>query len=120
VTTVDRAETRPARPLPARLAAAVGVAGIAVHLALAGGHAGHAPVVLAALGALALVCVPCGLSLWRRPGDRAAWITLLALSAIMMVLHLGMRPEGLMLAVVLAVPALQALLGAVVFLHRYA
>jgi hypothetical protein len=100
------------RALLARIAAAIGAAGIGVHLALAGGHAGHAPAVLLALGALALVCVPCGVSLWRRPGDRAAWVTLLALSAIMMVLHLGMSPQGPMLAVVLAVPGLQILLGA--------
>jgi hypothetical protein len=95
---------------PARLAVVAGVAGIGVHLTLAGRHAGHAPAVLAALGALALVCVPCGLSLLRRPGDRAAWTTLLVLSGIMMVLHLGMSPRGPMLAVVLAVPGLQALL----------
>jgi hypothetical protein len=106
------------RAFLARLAAAIGAAGIAVHLALAGAHAGHAPAVLAGLGALALVCVPCGVSLWRRPGDRAAWVTLLALSAIMMVLHLGMSPEGPMLAVVLAVPGLQALLGAMALAVR--
>jgi hypothetical protein len=94
----------------ARLAAAAGVAGIAVHLALAGSHAGHAPALFAAIGVLALVCVPCGLSLLRRPADRAAWVTLLVLSGLMMVLHLGLDPQGPMLAVVLAVPGLQALL----------
>ncbi|MFC4063964.1 hypothetical protein [Actinoplanes subglobosus] len=94
----------------ARLAAAAGVAGVAVHLALAGGHAGHAPALFAALGVLALVCVPCGLSLLRRPADRAAWTTLLVLSGLMMVLHLAMDPRGPMLAVVLAVPGLQVLL----------
>ncbi|HWS34562.1 MAG TPA: hypothetical protein VN408_17710 [Actinoplanes sp.] len=119
MTAIDQPAPARAHLLPARLAALTGVAGIAVHLALAGAHAGHAPVILAALGALALVCVPCGVSLWRRPGDRASWLTLLALSGIMMLLHLGMNPEGPMLAVVLAVPALQAVLGAVAFLQRY-
>ncbi|GGN66270.1 hypothetical protein GCM10010112_28490 [Actinoplanes lobatus] len=118
MTTVDHAGARH-RPWPARIAAAAGVAGIAVHLVLAGEHAGHAPAVLAGLAVLALVCLPCGVQLLRRPGDRAAWMSLLALSGLMMLLHLGMRPEGAMLAVVLAVPALQAVLGAVAFLHRY-
>jgi hypothetical protein len=36
----------------------------------------------------------------------------------MMVLHLGMSPQGPMLAVVLAVPGLQALLGAAAFTVR--
>ncbi|GAA1621363.1 hypothetical protein [Actinoplanes couchii] len=119
MTAVEHAAPVRARVLPARLAALTGVAGIAVHLILAGSHAGHAPAILAALGALALVCVPCGVSLWRSPGDRASWLTMLALSGIMMLLHLGMNPQGPMLAVVLAVPAVQAVLGAVAFLQRY-
>ncbi len=106
------------RTVLARAAALTGVAGIAVHLILAGEHAGHAPVLLAALGALALICVPCGVSLWRRPSDRAAWTTLLALSGLMMLLHLGMSPDGPMLAVVLGVPAVQAVLGVAALLQR--
>ncbi|MBG0562121.1 hypothetical protein [Actinoplanes aureus] len=109
-------EPRPA--VPARIAAALSAGAIAVHLALAGGHSGHAPAVLAGLAVLALVCVPCGMKLWRRPGDRAAWVSLLALSGIMTVLHLGLRPQGLMLVAVLAVPVGQVVLGAVVALRR--
>lgn len=106
------------RTVLARAAALAGVGGIVVHLVLAGDHAGHAPVLLAALGALALICVPCGVSLWRRPADRASWMTLLALSALMMLLHLGMDPQGPMLMVVLAVPAVQAALGVAALLQR--
>jgi hypothetical protein len=103
---------------PGRTAAALGAAGIVVHLALAGGHAGHAPAVLAGLAVLALVCVPCGMKLWRRPADRGAWVSLLALSGLMMLLHLGLRPQGTMLVAVLAVPAAQAVLGAVALARR--
>ncbi|BAL90496.1 hypothetical protein AMIS_52760 [Actinoplanes missouriensis 431] len=102
---------------PGRLAALIGAGGIAVHLALAGEHAGHAPAALAALAVLALICLPCGLRLWRRPSDRAAWVSLLALSGLMMLLHLGMRPQGAMLVTVLAVPAAQLLLGALVLIR---
>ncbi|SDS21460.1 hypothetical protein [Actinoplanes derwentensis] len=119
MTALEHAVPGRARVLPARLAALTAVAGIVVHLILAAGHAGHAPVILVALGALALVCVPCGVSLWRRPGDRASWVTMLTLTGIMTLLHLGMNPAGPMLAVVLAVPAVQAVLGAVAFLQRY-
>ena len=59
---------------------------------------------------LAFACLPCGLRLWRAPSDRAAWISLLAISGLMTLLHLGMRPQGAMLATVLAVPAGQFLL----------
>jgi hypothetical protein len=107
-----------ARTAPARIAAALGAGGIAVHLALAGSHTGHAPLVLAGLAVLALACVPCGLKLWSRPDDRAAWISLLALSAVMLLLHLGLRPQGAMLAAALAVPVGQALLGAVTLARR--
>ncbi|MBB2943909.1 hypothetical protein FB565_003638 [Actinoplanes lutulentus] len=100
---------------PGRLAAVLGIAGIAVHLALAGEHAGHAPAVLAGLAVLALVCLPCGFQLWKRPSDRAAWMSLLALSVLMTLLHLGMRPQGAMLFTVLAIPVAQLLLGAVFF-----
>ncbi|WP_127553300.1 hypothetical protein [Actinoplanes sp. OR16] len=96
---------------PGRLAALLGAAGIAVHLALAGEHLGHAPAALAGLAVLALVCLPCGLRLWQRPADRAAWISLLAISGLMTLLHLGMRPQGAMLVTVLAVPIAQLLLG---------
>ncbi len=89
-----------------------------MHLGLAGEHAGHAPAVLAGLAVLALVCLPCGLQLWRRPTDRAAWVSLLALSGLMMLLHLGMRPQGAMLVAVLAVPVAQLLLGAAMLLRR--
>ena len=95
---------------PARIAVGLGAAGIAVHLVLAGSHSGHAPAVLGALAVLALVCVPCAVTLWRCPGDGAAWLNLLALSGIMMLLHLGLRPRGVMMVAVYAVPAGQALL----------
>jgi hypothetical protein len=100
-----------------RLAALLSGAGIAVHLALAGDHAGHAPAALAGLAVLALVCLPCGLKLWRRPADRSAWVALLAISGLMTLLHLGMRPQGVMLATVLAVPLGQLLLGALLMIR---
>ncbi|MEU4424754.1 hypothetical protein AB0F81_29390 [Actinoplanes sp. NPDC024001] len=106
------------RVAPGRIAAALGAGGIVLHLALAGSHTGHAPAVLGGLAALALVCVPCGAKLWRRPDDRGAWLSLLALSGLMMLLHLGLRPQGAMLAAVLAVPVAQALLGWVASARR--
>ncbi|WP_433825233.1 hypothetical protein ACQP2E_24240 [Actinoplanes sp. CA-015351] len=103
---------------PGRIASLLGAGGIAVHLALAGEHAGHAPAVLAGLAVLALVCLPCGFQLWKRPSDRAAWTSLLALSGLMTLLHLGMRPQGAMLFAVLAVPVAQLLLGFTVMVRR--
>jgi hypothetical protein len=110
---VADSSTVPSATVPGRFAAVLGAAGIAVHLILAGSHAGHAPAALAGLVVLALVCLPCGAKLWQRPADRGAWLALLAISGLMMLLHLGMRPRGLMLAVVLAVPLGQALAFAV-------
>lgn len=111
-------EPSPSRTAPARIAAALGAGGVVVHLALAGSHSGHAPVAFAGLAVLALVCVPCGLKLWHRPDDRGAWLSLLALSAIMMLLHLGLRPQGAMLVATVAVPAGQVLIGALVLARR--
>ncbi|WP_433291290.1 hypothetical protein ACQP2F_25095 [Actinoplanes sp. CA-030573] len=131
----------------ARAAAVLGVAGSAGHLALAGEHARHAPVVTAGMLLLALVCLRCSVHLWRRPAAPAAWRDLLVLAAVMTGVHLltGMGvpagphspgglhlPAGLLLptglhlpagapaAVLLAVPAAQLALAAVSFLGRAA
>ncbi|GAB7053090.1 hypothetical protein [Catenuloplanes indicus] len=96
----------------ARMAALLGLAGAAVHLALTGAHVTHAPLITLALIMLAFVCVPCSIRLWRTPYDRGAWRGALVVAGVMAMLHLAMRPGGAMLAAVLSVAALQATIGA--------
>ncbi|MFI2277457.1 hypothetical protein [Catenuloplanes sp. NPDC020197] len=95
----------------ARVAALLGLAGAVVHLALTGAHVAHAPLIALGLVALALVCVPCSVRLWRSPHDRSAWRGALVVAGVMVMLHLAMRPDGAMLAAVLTVAALQAAVG---------
>jgi len=86
------------------MAAALGVAGSAAHLALAGEHARHEPVLTAGMVLLALVCLRCSVRLWRRPDDPVAWRDTIVLAVLMAGLHLiagGGSP------IFLAIPALQ-------------
>ncbi|WP_033344821.1 hypothetical protein [Catenuloplanes japonicus] len=101
----------------ARISALLGLAGAVVHLTLTGAHAAHAPLLTVGLVVLALVCVPCSVRLWRSPHDRAAWRGALVVAGVMTMLHLGLRPDGGMLAAVLLVALLQAAAG-VLFLSR--
>lgn len=95
----------------ARAAAILGVAGSAGHLALAGEHARHAPALTAGMLVLALVCLRCSVHLWRRPSDPVAWRDLLVLAVVMTGMH---ALTGGPVAVLLAVPLVQAGLAAVV------
>jgi hypothetical protein len=94
-----------------RAAAGLGLAGSVAHLATAGRHAGHSPVLAAGMVLLALVCLRCDLHLWRSPGSRDAWRSVVGLGAVMAALHLlsgmGAGPLGF----ALAVPAIQASLA---------
>jgi len=91
-----------------RIAAVLGVAGSAGHLALAGEHARHAPVLTAGMLLLSVVCLRCSVHLWRRPGDVVAWRDTIVLAVLMTVVHLLAGGED---AALLVVPALQALLA---------
>jgi hypothetical protein len=96
------------RRLAGRAAAVLGVAGSLGHLALAGEHARHAPVLTAGMLLLAVVCARCSVHLWRRPRDPGAWRDLVILAVVMAVVHVlaGGPPAAL-----LAVPLLQIVLG---------
>ncbi|MEV6342965.1 hypothetical protein [Actinoplanes sp. NPDC051851] len=101
-----------------RTAAALGLAGTTGHLALAAGHAGHMPVLMAGMLVLTLVCVRCSVHLWRRPDDRRAWLDMIGLAAVMAVLHLAAGMTGGLPLAILAIPAVQLLLAGIALLRR--
>ena len=68
-----------------RLCAALGGLSAAVHL-LAAGTVAHGPLLTAAMVLMAVLCVPCALSLWRSPGCTAAF-RLLGMSLGMLAAH---------------------------------
>ncbi|MEU4243248.1 hypothetical protein [Actinoplanes sp. NPDC026619] len=92
------------RQLTGRAAAVLGVAGSLGHLALAGEHARHAPVLTAGMLLLALVCARCSVHLWRRPADPVAWRDTVVLAVVMAGMH---ALAGGLSATFLAVPFLQ-------------
>jgi hypothetical protein len=94
-----------------RAASVLGFAGSAGHLALAGEHARHSPVLTAGMLLLAVVCARCSVHLWRRPGDPVAWRDLLVLAVVMTAMHLAAGATRGLAAAFLVVPALQAALA---------
>ncbi|XVV17015.1 hypothetical protein ACQP2X_22355 [Actinoplanes sp. CA-131856] len=97
-----------------RVAAVAGMLGVLWHLALAGEHARHAPVITVGMLVLSLVCVRCGVHLWRSPGDRGAWRDLIVLAVVMTAMHAaagGLTPAALLVPVVQAGLAMVALAG---------
>ncbi|MFC3744687.1 hypothetical protein [Paractinoplanes deccanensis] len=88
----------------ARAAAVLGVLGAVWHLALAGHHAGHGLVLSAGLLLLSIVCARCGVHLWRRPSDGAAWRDLVVLAIVMTAMHAA---AGGFTPLAVAVPAAQ-------------
>ncbi|MEU8819546.1 hypothetical protein [Actinoplanes sp. NPDC048796] len=107
--------TRGAVCTAGRLAAAIGVLGAGWHVALAGEHARHGLVLTAGLLLLSLVCVRCGVHLWRRPDDGAAWRDLIVLAAVMTAMHAA---AGGLTTAALVVPAAQAGLAVAVLAGR--
>ncbi|GAA2616999.1 hypothetical protein Adu01nite_30110 [Paractinoplanes durhamensis] len=93
----------------------LGVAGSLGHLAMAGEHARHAPVLTVGMLLLALVCARCSVHLWRRPTNPAAWRDLVILAVVMTAMH---WLAGGLTVTFLAVPILQAGLGLLSFLVR--
>ncbi|SNY66407.1 hypothetical protein [Paractinoplanes atraurantiacus] len=101
-------------PRLGRVASAVGMLGVLWHLAQAGAHARHAPVITVGMLVLSLVCVRCSVHLWRRPDDGGAWRDLIVLAVVMAGLHAaagGLTPGALLVPFAQVGLALVALLG---------